>query len=143
MTPEILDGELDRQLKAVRKGETERVVCPWHGTIVDAESGNCCVEMDEARERLAHAHLRKIQKQVAGIRNGIQSDPSIECPYCGGINRPENVTSEADWKRPGVNPYCCDSFFVGVARLAEHDGMQHLIDHARRIQDNIAKVGWN
>ena len=136
-----LDGELDRQLRAVRKGETDVVVCPWHGNIVNSETGNCCIEMDEARERLASAHLRSIEKQADRARHGGRK--SIECPYCGEINHPNNLESRAHWKRPNVNPYCCESFFVAVVRLAEHAKVQKQVDHARRIQDNVARASRN
>ena len=81
---------------------------------------------------------------MSGIRNGIQSDPSIECPYCGGINRPENVVEDQSaWKRPCISPYCCDLFFSAVMRLADHQGVQEQIDMKRRIEDGIAKASRN
>jgi len=136
-----LDGELDRQLRAVRRGETESVVCPWHGTIVNAESGNCCIEMDEARERLAEVHLKSIEKQSDRARHGGRK--SIQCPYCDELNHPNNLESPAHWKRPNVNIYCCDLFFAAVMRLADHHAVQKQIDHARRIQDGVAKASRN
>lgn len=136
-----LDGELNRQLKAVRRGETDKVVCPWCGAI---GSSDCCVELADARERLSRTALERIGKQARSIRSGIQIDPSIECPYCDGINRPENATEDRSaWKRPNVSPYCCDLFFSAVMRLADHQVVQNQIDHARRIQDNLAKVSVN
>lgn len=136
-----LEGELDRQLRAVRRGETEVVVCPWHGTIVDSESGDCCDQMTDARERLAQAHLKNIEKQAAGARAGAWK--GIACPYCGEINRPENLESPAHWKRPNINPYCCDLFYSAVMRLADHKIVQDQIDQKRRIEDNIAKASRN
>lgn len=136
-----LDGELDRQMKLVRTGEITAVVCPWHGLIVDADTGTCCAEMDEARDRLAQAHLRSIEKQADRARHGGRK--SIVCPYCDQINHPNNLESPAHWKRPNINPYCCDLFFLAVTRLAEQARVQKQIDHARRVQDQIAKASCN
>ncbi len=137
-----LDAELDRQLKAVRRGESDTVVCPWHGMIVTAEDGNCCVEMEEARDRLGKAHLQSIERQVSGIRRGLR-DHSVQCPYCDGINRPENMESVAHWKRPNVSPYCCDLFYMATIHLADRQVIQDRIDHKRRIDDMLAEASAN
>ena len=137
-----LDGELDRQMKALRKGEAETIVCPWCGTFCNSETGECCVELADAKTRLARAHLQSIERQVNGIRKKLR-DTSVQCPYCDGINRPENLMSEAHWKRPNISPYCCDLFFVAVASLAEREIVQEQLDHKRRIEDNISKAGMN
>lgn len=136
-----LDDELDRQMKSVRRGETEAVVCPWHGAILNVESGDCCVEMEDARDRLSKAHLQSIERQFAGARRGIRD--SLQCPYCDAINRPENLESPAHWKRPGVNPWCCDSMVLAVMALSDRLIVQSQLDHKRRIEDGIAKGAAN
>ena len=145
MTPETLtlDGELDRQFKAVRRGEASAVACPWCGDrISELEPEDCCNELTEARARLAQAHLKSIEKQAAGARSGAWK--GITCPYCGEVNLPENQTADRSaWKRENVSPYCCDSFFSAVMRLADHKAVQDQIDHARRIQDKVAKASQN
>lgn len=136
-----LDGELDRQLKAVRNKETESVVCPWHGNIVNAETGDCCIEMEEARDRIARQHFESLEMQFRGIRNNLRD--SVQCPYCDGINRAENLTSPAHWKRPGVSPYCCSLMDAACATIGNRLRVQAQIDHKRRIEDGIAKASRN
>jgi hypothetical protein len=136
-----LDGELDRQLKAVRRGETESVVCPWHGNIVNAETGNCCIEMDEARERLAKEHFESIDRQFRGIRNHLRD--SVQCRYCDGINRAENLDGPAHWKRPYVSPYCCPLMDAACATIGDRLRVQAQLDQKRRIEDGIAKASRN
>ena len=140
--PLTLDGELDRQFKSVRRGEASAVACPWCGDrISELEPEDCCNELTEARARLAQAHLKSIDKQAAGARSGAWK--GITCPYCDQINHPDNLQSQAHWKRPNINPYCCDLFFSAVMRLADHKAVQDQIDHARRIQDKVAKASRN
>ena len=138
-----LDGELDRRFKAVRRGEASAVVCPWcGGRISELDPEDCCDELAEARERLAQAHLKSIEKQAAGGRAGAWK--SITCPYCGAVNRPENATEDQTaWKRPLINPFCCDLFYSAVMRLADHKVVQDQIDHKRRIEDGMAKASRN
>lgn len=143
MSPSLTqDDELARQLKAVRKGETETIVCPWCGIFNNAESGDCCVDMAEARERLGEQHLQSIERQFTAVRNGLR-DESVQCPYCDGINRPENLESPAHWKRAGVSPYCCDLMVLAVMAIGQRLIEQSKIDHMHRIQDQIAKVSCN
>ena len=139
--PLTLDGELDRQLKAVRRGETKVVFCPWHGNAVNEETGNCCIEMDEARERLTLEHFRSIDRQFVGVRGGLRD--SVQCPYCDGINRAENLESPAHWKRPGISPYCCPLMDAACATLGERVRVQAQLDHKRRIEDGLAKARCN
>lgn len=134
-----LDGELDRQLKLVRRGEASTIVCPFCGAISNEGSEQCCDDLAEAKGRLSRLHIQSIERQVSGIRLGLR-DESIECPYCGEINSPDNMWSPPDWKRPNISPYCCDLFFVAVTRLADRSVVQKQIDHKNRIDDNIARV---
>lgn len=136
------DADLDRQLKSVRKGETETVVCPWCGLFGNEDSGECCISMEDAKRRLGELHLKSLNGQFSGARNGLR-DESVQCPYCDAINRPENMESPAHWKRPGVSPYCCDSMVFAVMVLGERLMIQAQIDHARRIQDGISKASAN
>lgn len=137
----IQDAELDRQLKAVRRGETETVVCPFCGTFCNESSGECCADMEDARERLSGSHLRSLQRQFNGVRAGTRD--SVQCPYCDGINRAENLESPAHWKRPNVSPYCCPLMDAACARLTDQIIVQGQIDHKRRIEDKIAKASVN
>lgn len=139
--PLTLDGELDRQLKLVRKGEIQSVVCPWHGVIVDADTGICCMDMNEALDRLAQAHLKSVERQFVGIRDRLRD--SVQCPYCDGINREENLASPAHWKRPGISPYCCSLMDAACAAIGNQLMVQAQLDHKRRIEDGIAKASRN
>lgn len=137
-----LDDELDSRFKAVRRGEASAVVCPWcGGRISELEPEDCCGELAEGRKRLAQAHLQGIEKQADRARHGGRK--SIQCPYCDQINHPNNLESRAHWKRPNVNPYCCDLFYSAVMRLADHKAVQDQIDHKRRIEDGITKASRN
>lgn len=139
MTQELtLDSELNRQLKAVRNGQSNVIVCPWCG-VFNAESESCCEEFRSARERISVENLERLLRQFAEIRKGRPRD-SVECPYCGQINRKDNMESPAHWKRPGVNPWCCDLMVMAVMRIGESFMEQDRIDKFRRIQD---KVGAN
>lgn len=142
MTEELtLESELDRQLKAVRNGTSETVVCPWCGVIGNSESGECCYEMVATKDALGQIHLKQVIARFKSVRGGLAD--SVECPYCGGINRWENHESPAHWKRPNVNIYCCDSMAYAVVIVGENAITQDRIDNMRRIQDNIAKVSAN
>lgn len=136
-----MDGELDRQMKALRRGETETVVCPFCGIFSNSESGDCCMEMEDARDRLGASHLKSLEGQFSGARHGLRD--SVQCPYCDGINRPENLASESEWKRPGVSPYCCDSMVSAVLALGERMLIQKKLDHKHKLEDSIAKVRQN
>jgi hypothetical protein len=136
------DSELDRQLKAVRRGETDVIVCPWCGVFNNSESGDCCAEIAEARQRMAIENLKRVESQFKRVRNGL-GDASVQCPYCDAINRPENLESPAHWKRAGVNPWCCDPMVLAVVAISERWMLQAQIDHMHRIQDNVAKVTCN
>lgn len=140
--PLTLDGELDRQLKLVRCGQSETIVCPWCGMISDSESGKCCVELTQARERLAESHIKSLERQFAAVRNHFR-DSTVQCPYCDAINRPENLDDETQWKRPGTSPWCCDLMVYAVMGIGNRMITQALIDEKRRIEDSIAKVGMN
>jgi hypothetical protein len=136
------DAELDRQLKAVRRGETDVIVCPWCGVFNNSESGDCCAEIAEARQRMAIENLKRIESQFKRVRNGL-GDASVQCPYCDAINRPENLESPAHWKRPMRSPWCCDLMVIAVMSVGERMRQQDLVDHMHRIQDNVAKVNCN
>lgn len=135
------DADLDRQMKAVRRGETDVVICPWCGIASDAESGDCCINFSEAKDRIATEHLKLVVARFKSVRNGLAD--SVQCPYCDEINRWENFESPAHWKRPGINPYCCDTLALAVVRVGDHSILQDRIDHMRRIQDNLAKASCN
>lgn len=136
-----LTGELDRQFRLVRRGESQTVVCPSCGSINNSESGDCCEWYASAQEELAELHLKQAAARFAAFRNKLAD--SVECPYCGGINRIENFQSPAHWKRPMVSPYCCTPMDYAAHALGKAVMQQKQIDHMRRIQDGIAKASAN
>ncbi len=136
-----LAGELDRQLKSVRKGESETIVCPWCGVISNSGSDECCIEFATAKDELGKLHLKQVIARFKSVRNGLAD--SVQCPYCDEINRWENHESPAHWKRPNVNIYCCDAMAYAVVVVGENAITQDQIDHMRRIEDNLAKVSMN
>lgn len=135
------DSELDRQMKAVRTCETETIVCPWCGVFGNSESGDCCFDMEQGRERLAIEHLKSLERQFNGVRAGTRD--SVQCPYCDGINRHENFESPAHWKRPMVSPYCCSLMDAAAVAIGQKAIVQAQIDSLHRIQDGIAKASRN
>lgn len=136
-----LEGELDRQMKLVRKGESSVIVCPWCGSINGPESPDCCPEYTEGRESLGRENLRLVIARQKSIQNGLAD--SIQCPYCDAINRPENFDDPTTWKRPSVNPWCCDQMMHTVMAIAMNIITQDQIDQKHRIEDGIAKTRAN
>jgi hypothetical protein len=155
--------ELDRQLLLVTQGKSLTVICPWCGIISDAREfdpneTDCCPDFTDARNERGVRQIASIDRQqremMEGLRTnqkgrrkakgGVVTRDSIECPYCGGINRPENALGSPEgWKRPNVSPYCCDLFVAAVIAIAQRIHTQQQIEKVGRINEAISRAERN
>lgn len=140
-------AEFDRQFSLVQRGQSDTAVCPWCGVISHRldyvpEDGDCCAEFENARAARGDRQFQSVLAQRNGIVARVRD--SIECPYCGGINREElSLCHPADWKRPMVSPYCCDLFQIAVVAIVQREHTAKQINKIHRIEEGIAKAERN
>ena len=136
------DAELDRQIILIARGESSILVCPFCGCINSDSEGNCCPQLQEAKDRRGERNVKAIERQRNGVVNGLRS--AIDCPYCGGVNQPHSEQSHpSEWVRPLQSPYCCDLFQAAITAVMYAVVEQRRVEHYERIRDGIAKAGKN
>lgn len=136
------DAELDRQMILIARGESSILVCPFCGCINSDPEGNCCPQLQEAKDRRGDRNIKSIERQRNGVVNGLRS--AIDCPYCGGVNRPlAEQAHPSEWVRPMSSPFCCDLFQAAITAVMYAVIEQRRVDHYEHIRDGIAKAGKN
>lgn len=137
------DGELDRQMIAIARGQSAILVCPFCGCINDALDGtNCCAQLQEAKDRRGERNIKSIERQRNGVVDGTRG--AIDCPYCGGVNQPlAEALHPSEWVRPLISPYCCDLFTAAITAVMYAVIEQRRVEHYQRILDGIAKAAKN
>lgn len=143
-TPTVadMDAELDRQMILIARGESSILVCPFCGCISSDPEGNCCAQLQDAKDRRGERNIKSIERQRNGVVSGIRS--AIDCPYCGGINQPRaEQLHPSEWVRPLTSPYCCDLFQAAITAVMYAVIEQRRIDHYQRIRDGFAKAEKN
>lgn len=132
------DAELDRQMILIARGESSILVCPFCGCINSDPEGNCCPQLQEAKDRRGERNIKSIERQRNGVVNGLRS--AIDCPYCGGVNQPHAEQAHpSEWVRPLRSPYCCDFFEAAITAVMYAVIQQRRIENFQRIQDRVAK----
>ena len=143
-TPTITDTDADlaRQMIAIARGESSMLVCPFCGVFNVGADGNCCAQLQDAKERRGARNIKSIESQRNGVVHGLRS--AIDCPYCGGVNQPRaEELHPSEWVRPMRSPYCCDLFQAAISAVMYAVVEQRRIDHFQRIQDGLAKAQNN
>ena len=136
------DAELDRQMILIARGESSILVCPFCGCINSDSEGNCCAQLQEAKDRRGERNIKSIERQRNGVVNGLRS--TIDCPYCGRVNQPHAEQAHpSEWVRPLQSPYCCDLFQAAISAVMYAVVEQRRVEHYERIRDGIAKAGKN
>lgn len=136
------DAELDRQMVLIASGESSILMCPFCGCVNNDSEGNCCFQLQDAKDRRGERNIKSIERQRNGVVNGLRS--AIDCPYCGGVNQPRAEQSHpSDWVRPMISPFCCDLFQAAITAVMRAVIQQRQVEHCERIMDGIAKAGKN
>jgi hypothetical protein len=136
------DAELDRQMVAITRGESSILACPFCGCINSGAEGNCCPQLQEAKDRRGERNIKSIERQRHGVVSGLCS--AIDCPYCGGVNQPRaEELHPSEWVRPMRSPYCCDFFQAAITAVMYAVIEQRRVEHYERIRDGIAKAENN
>lgn len=119
------------------------VFCPWCSGINNPgdEATPCCRAFSLAIQDRADEMVRSFANQYTAIECGLSS--SITCPYCRSVNRAPGPVHPADWKRPMINPFCCDQFCHALAARLEVKRVNGLVRMADKIAERLDKAGAN
>ena len=140
-------SEMSEQDKAlwideqIRKGGS--VFCPWCSAInlIGNEDDPCCTPFSFAIKDRGHRLVQEFANQYTAVEVGIAS--AITCPYCREVNRAPAPQDPTEWKRPMVNPFCCDLFCMALAAHLEVKRVQSLVHRADQIAEQYDKAAKN
>ncbi len=119
------------------------VFCPWCKSINQPgnEDSPCCTPFRLAIKDRADGLVRNFASQYTAVEIGLSS--SITCPWCRLVNRAPGPEHPADWKRPGVSPFCCSMFEYALAAHLEVKRVQGLVRQADQIAEGLHKAAVN
>lgn len=125
----------------IRKGGA--VFCPWCSSMnrPGDEAIPCCTPFRFAVKDRADAMVRSFASQYTAVEVGLAS--SITCPYCKEVNRAPAPQHPAEWKRPGINPFCCDTFCMVLLAHLEVKRVQGLVHQADQLAEAMDKAAKN
>lgn len=125
----------------IRKGGD--VFCPWCNSInrIGNEENPCCRPFALAIQDRADAMVISFANQYTAVEAGASS--SITCPFCRLVNRAPAPKDPADWKRPGISPFCCSWFEHALAAHLEVKRVQGLVHQADKIAEAYDKAANN
>lgn len=125
----------------IRKGGS--VFCPWCSSInrIGDESNPCCRQFAFAVQERADNLVLSFANQYTAVEIGMSS--SITCPWCKQVNRAPAPEDPCDWKRPMVNPFCCDVFCHVLAAHLEVKRVKSLVHRADQIAEALDKAANN
>lgn len=125
----------------IRKGGA--AFCPWCNSInrPGDEANPCCTPFRFAIKDRADGLMENFANQYTAVEVGVSS--SITCPYCREVNRAPGPKHPADWKRPGVSPFCCTLFEMALSAHLEVKRVQGLVHQADQIAEAFDKAAKN
>jgi hypothetical protein len=141
-TEEERQEDLAEQYTKLKTDPRAVIFCPWCSQVNRApqagepDVGACCNQFALGVQKIGRDQLESVIRQQREILLGGRRH--IHCPYCGVHNKPWS-SDPADWVRPMVSPFCCNTLHDAALAVAQRMELARLAEQKKRIEDGVAQ----